>query len=480
MDKGHIPSLKTLAGLDNPFENIETQERVESKLLGESCEGRYLERKLCGLFRKESSKRTKYRVVKAIISFANTAGGFILFGVDNDGKVIGLTKEEVREFDPAKVTELVNSCITPDITEFNLYFFTQNKKRIAVLHVPPSKLMPHVTTKEVFEQVHGQKRVVFLARYALYCRYGAKSDIARPADYERILTRRTNFLREELLRRFKEVTISKPTILGRSREGSNIVVRVAKDKKHGTGPVVTLTRKAGEANGIFLHEALDEGLFNVINNVVDANELLAKGHQKFVFGKSIYYRIYAERQYVTASDERIEILAHAGFNFYAPVLYWLLHLPTKRVAGIMKQICTNPKNPQAYFAIKVAILLGSDASNWLEKLWDRKWFNYAQPPSYYYTLKKMKNMIGKKDNRLIVLGSGVNKPIILPENDQAVSARQLLESPTNAASVLSKYCMLLFQDKSDTRDICRKLDVLAYGNEINARANEIVKLLTTS
>ena len=91
----------------------------------------------------------------------------------------------------------------------------------------------------------------------------------------------------------------------------------------------------------------------------------------------------------------------------------------------------------------------------------------------------MKNMIGKKDNRLIVLGSGVNKPIILPENDQAVSARQLLESPTNAASVLSKYCMLLFQDKSDTRDICRSLDVLAYGNEIKKRADDIVKLLTT-
>ncbi len=63
MDKERIPSLKTLAGLDNPFENTETQERVESRLMVESCEGRYLERKLYGPFRKESSKRTKYRIV---------------------------------------------------------------------------------------------------------------------------------------------------------------------------------------------------------------------------------------------------------------------------------------------------------------------------------------------------------------------------------------------------------------------------------
>jgi len=43
-----------------------------------------------------------------------------------------------------------------------------------------------------------------------------------------------------------------------------------------------------------LHEELSDGLFDEINNVIEANTLLSGGKDAFFLGESIYYRIYAE------------------------------------------------------------------------------------------------------------------------------------------------------------------------------------------
>ena len=209
MGEKRMLTLRSLAGLDSLFEKKELKAMVEQRLREQNSEGRYWEWKLQGPFATGVKKGTKYRIVKAIVSFANTAGGFIVFGVDSSGKWVGLDKEELGEFDTAKITEIVNGCITPDITEFSIYFSRVRRKKFVILHVPPSKLMPHVTTKEVFEQTEDNRRRVILKKHTVYCRFSGKSDVARYADYQRIIKGRLDVLREALLRRFKEVTVGK-------------------------------------------------------------------------------------------------------------------------------------------------------------------------------------------------------------------------------------------------------------------------------
>ena len=43
-------------------------------------------------------KHTKFRIVKAALSFANTAGGFIVFGVDACGNWIGFSEAEMQHY----------------------------------------------------------------------------------------------------------------------------------------------------------------------------------------------------------------------------------------------------------------------------------------------------------------------------------------------------------------------------------------------
>jgi len=476
MKKKQTVSFRFLAGLENPFQDKSIKSVVEKRLLKEKSESRLLEWKLHGPFASEVTKGGKYRIVKAIISFANTVGGFIVFGVNSEGKWIGLNKEEMNEFDPAKITELVNGCVTPDITEFNIYFFPLRKKHFIVLHIPPSKLMPHVTTKEVIEKIEGRKPRTVLVKHMVYCRFGGKTDLARPADYQRIIWRRTDVLREELLRRFKELTVGKASPIKFGGKGHGVLVRVAESTKDSSMPVVKLTRKVEGTRGMLLHEALSEGLFDEINNVLDANKLLAKGSNKFVLGLEVYYRIYAEREHVEPSNERIELLAQMGVRFYAPVLYWLLQLPHNRLAEIIREACKDPKASRIYSIMRLAILLGRDVSMWVGDRFDEKWAGERQPPDYYVAFKKMQSS-RLKDRRLVALRTKEESRIEFPGEEKRILINDFLECPEKALSFLSRYCVRVFEGRKKEKSICRCLDVLCYGQEFESHGDKIMHAL---
>src|SRR6185295_14507727 len=145
-----------------------------------------------------------------------------------------------------------------------------------------------------------------------------------------------------------------------------------------------LTRDRSEASGQFLHEDISEGIFDEINNVVDANRILSKGQNKFVLGQPIYYRIYAERQHVQSSIEHNSLLFHHGIaEFYAPYIYWATLLPDEVAAESIKELCLHPKNPQVNSLIRISSLLGSDFQTWLNMKWEAKWKKHSQPPAFY-------------------------------------------------------------------------------------------------
>jgi predicted HTH transcriptional regulator len=82
-------------------------------------------------------------MIKALVSFANTDGGFIVFGVDPKGKWLGFTKAELQDTDPAMIAELINECITPELLGLNYGLLRAASRSFPILHVPPSSSMPH-------------------------------------------------------------------------------------------------------------------------------------------------------------------------------------------------------------------------------------------------------------------------------------------------------------------------------------------------
>ena len=207
MPKPRLRSLKSLAAAEDPLSEPGVLIR---RLRRVTAESKYVEWKLTPPIGPTVAARIKYRVVKAIISFANSDGGFIIFGVSPQGVWKGLSNEELEQVDPAHLVELVGSCVAPDIPVLSWGRLTYRGKAFGILHVPPSDSMPHITTKAVFDPEAVGDRSQLLARHALYCRYGGKSDLATPTEHHKIIVRKTESLRQELLRRIREIPVQVP------------------------------------------------------------------------------------------------------------------------------------------------------------------------------------------------------------------------------------------------------------------------------
>jgi len=90
----------------------------------------------CEFKRKFSSSE---KIAREMIAFANTIGGVILFGVDDNKEIVGVDSEK-SEAELIKDAGL-NYCEPP--LEFNIEYFDMDGKEVVVVEIPESNKKPH-------------------------------------------------------------------------------------------------------------------------------------------------------------------------------------------------------------------------------------------------------------------------------------------------------------------------------------------------
>jgi predicted HTH transcriptional regulator len=90
----------------------------------------------CEFKRKFSSAE---KIAREMIAFANTRGGVLLFGVDDNKEIVGVDSEK-SEAELIKDAGL-NYCEPP--LDFNIEYFDLNGKEIVVVKIPESDKKPH-------------------------------------------------------------------------------------------------------------------------------------------------------------------------------------------------------------------------------------------------------------------------------------------------------------------------------------------------
>lgn len=90
----------------------------------------------CEFKRKFSSAE---KIAREIMAFANTRGGYILFGIDDDREVIGVESEKSEA---ELIIDAAENHIEPPVT-INLQYININEKEIVVVEVPESPDKPH-------------------------------------------------------------------------------------------------------------------------------------------------------------------------------------------------------------------------------------------------------------------------------------------------------------------------------------------------
>jgi predicted HTH transcriptional regulator len=90
----------------------------------------------CEFKRKFSSSE---KIAREMIAFANTRGGVILLGVDDNKEIVGVDSEK-SEAELTKDAGL-NYCEPP--LDFNIEYFDLNGKEVVVVEIPESNKKPH-------------------------------------------------------------------------------------------------------------------------------------------------------------------------------------------------------------------------------------------------------------------------------------------------------------------------------------------------
>lgn len=465
-------SIAAFARDQKPFAQLD---RLVRALHAETVETRHLEWKSTAPFGPTVTTKTKYRLVKAILALANTDGGFVVFGIAPDGTWAGIRKAELDATDPAMLVELINSCVSPEVVHLNYTTLKRAGRWLAILHVPPSLLAPHVTTKEVVE--HSPDRRVLLPKGAVFCRYGAKCDLATSTQFNRIIERRTALLKSELLRRIREVEVPvlAPKTVGVS--ATPTVLRITSASDSAATPV-RVTRNKEEASGVVVYEELDSAIFDEINNVLAAGKLLSPGGE-FVFDERIYHRIYAERQHVTDANEHKRLARVAVNKFYAPMMFWATKLAPQTVAELLQLFPSTSKSPHVRMLCRLALLLGDEVLDWFARKIETAWHTHPQPPEHLFFVRKLRaSQAGER--RLTALQLGERASIDVPGENRVVLVKELLERRQDAAAFLSRSCMEVFKGDISWRSSARQFDVLAYGSELPLRGATVAKLLPRS
>lgn len=90
----------------------------------------------CEFKRKFSSPE---KIARELIAFANTKGGYMLFGVDDDKSIVGVESE--KETSELVKDAALNFCQPP--LDFDIEFKEVKGKEIVIVRVPESRNKPH-------------------------------------------------------------------------------------------------------------------------------------------------------------------------------------------------------------------------------------------------------------------------------------------------------------------------------------------------
>jgi hypothetical protein len=417
-------------------------------------------------------------LIKDIVALANSGGGIIVIGLENNGKPSGESIDELAALDPADLTNKLAKYIgIPNFEIEGLGLKKRGQKLYALVVSGASS--PHVFDRPGTYDIGGGKQKSAFGAGTVYFRHGAKSEPGTTEDLSASVDRALGRIRKQWIRGVRRVVQAPPgaeiVTVKRTDPHAPSVARSVRAVDDPSAIPVMLTRDRGEATGTIYYEEIPEGIFEEINNVIDANKALARGQKKFLLGAPIYYRIYAERQHVLQQRATHELLLHTGvLDFYAPSLFWMTVMPEDSIAETFAELYRNPVSPQVHALVRVAALLGDDFSRWLLGKMNSKWGAHAQPPTFYWTFRSMVQDLPSTDYRLRSSRFSTKSRIELP-GEEGVGVAELLDSPPAAAALLSRACMMVFEDKmaTDCRSVARNLDYLAYGSIVRERAEAI-------
>ena len=137
-------------------------------------------------------------IVKDVVAIANSGGGVILFGVDNQGVPSGTDLAPLRDIDPATIADRTQPYTGTQLVDLEVSEAEKAGNKLVAWLVDAAP-MPRVFEKPGTYPVERGKQNTAFARGTVYFRHGAKSEPGTTEDLTRALNRKLESARKEWL-----------------------------------------------------------------------------------------------------------------------------------------------------------------------------------------------------------------------------------------------------------------------------------------
>ena len=185
-------------------------------------------------FKREFSPQKKAafwaEIVKDIVSFANTRGGVIIFGVNDDGMPSGHDCTSLYELDNAQISDQIRKYTGSDFSSFAVRKILRDGKHFPAILIERVEV-PFVFTKVgTYEIADGKQKTAFSAG-TIYFRHGSKSEPCTRDDLESVFKNRLEKVRSEWLGNIRKVVEAEPgsSVLITHSKNSSDTVRITND-----------------------------------------------------------------------------------------------------------------------------------------------------------------------------------------------------------------------------------------------------------
>lgn len=152
-----------------------------------------------------ASARDWCEIVKDIVALANTAGGAIVFGVDNAGVPCGFDPEPLLGIDQAEICDKVFRYTGTHFSDLELMRAKKSGSVLAVLLVSQVDIPLVFTSPGTYAEPGGRQKSAF-PRGTVFFRHGAKSEPAHRDDLRLVVERNLEKVRRSWLDGISKVT----------------------------------------------------------------------------------------------------------------------------------------------------------------------------------------------------------------------------------------------------------------------------------
>lgn len=151
------------------------------------------------------SLRDWCELLKDIFALANSGGGVIVFGLNNDGQPAGVDVSSIASLDPARIADKIDAYTGVHFDDFELVPEAKGGQPVMclILHEAEVPLIPRRPGTYPAADGKGQERA--FSAGVLYMRHGAKSEPASSSDLRKLIGRRVATATRDVLRNVRRV-----------------------------------------------------------------------------------------------------------------------------------------------------------------------------------------------------------------------------------------------------------------------------------